>query len=1068
MAVSFKVPKSPKRDIAATDAFLGVDLTNTGANIEGYRSPHAPNMVRLVPGKVRKRMGYYKEILFGTKTNVNFAKDTSAKEQEIVITSDDTATWVKVYDLIKTLSFDSSSSLYLDFDYKSEDTFNIVNSSVEVTASEEWEHISTTVYFTEDTDVADIKIFSDNVQDIYIKNFSAMVERDDNYEWSPAPNYFVEREHNDPIYGVHYLRNGVDGFQGDRITNTNRVLGTSDEWKEWEYDDDDIEIYKTKDIPGIDTTAYVDFDYQSTSTATIKIGNLWDGTESNAPYQISLDSTGGETVHVSRTVNIGHSVYADNYITDKILLKINTDQSYVKIKNFSVVYAKDENFAWSPAPEDNDEKFHQDDMFVVAHKNYATEAEFIDVTANAFSSTYTKDFFFCTDSQNAGYGKTKLSFDITATTDEDKLEYLYIYATDLRNATRVRDEIGIRMSEEPEKYHVEFFTSGITNPDAYIGGIRVRYYVSGSTKATTKISNISVQKYENRDNYYVSPKSYLYHVGKDFYLKKQGVDVFEKVYEDANERISKSFQINNICYIIDGKELYQYALGGGGATVEKIGQDNAYVPMITEAKEPSGGGQSLEALNLLQPGFEETFLGDGTKTFQLSFSGLDDTRVQAWIMDNNANWILKREGTDFTVNRTAGKVKFTTAPAASTGEPNVKIRAYRTVDGYRDRVTKCTFGTLYGIGGAPDRIFLAGNPDHPNWDFYCKDNDPTYFPDIAYSVMGSEQSEIKGYAVVSNYLATFKDGFDQSQSVFVREGDMLVTDEETKTSEPVFKLVNTLQGEGVVAPYSFGYLQTEPVFLTKAGIYAITEQDITGEKYSQNRSFYLDGKLRKETGLENAIATVYDNQYILALNGKLYVLDGLQATRTDKSEPYATRQYAGFLCEDIPATCLWTDDAVCFGTSDGKVCKFYTDVDSLSSYNDDGKAIYSCWETPDLDGQLFYKNKTFRYMAVRLMAALKTSVKLYSRRFGIWTLNDETAWTFIKGQTAIGNSLDFNNLDFNLFSFSADTTERVVHTKLRVKKVDKARFRVENGELDEPFGIFDLALEYIESGNYKG
>ena len=248
--------------------------------------------------------------------------------------------------------------------------------------------------------------------------------------------------------------------------------------------------------------------------------------------------------------------------------------------------------------------------------------------------------------------------------------------------------------------------------------------------------------------------------------------------------------------------------------------------------------------------------------------------------------------------------------------------------------------------------------------------------------------------------------------------------------------------------------------MTKAGIYAITEQDITGEKYSQNRSFYLDGKLRKETGLETAVATVYDDQYILALNGSLYVLDGLQATRTDKSEPYATRQYAGFYCTNIPANVIWNDDAVCFGTTDGKVCRFYTDQDALESYNDDGKPIYCCWETPDLDGKLFYKNKTFRYIAVRLMQAVKTSLKIYSRRFGLWT--------FIKEQTAISNILDFNNLDFNLFSFSADLSERLIHSKTRVKKVDKARFRIENDKLNQPFGLFDLAFEYVESGNYKG
>ena len=95
-----------------------------------------------------------------------------------------------------------------------------------------------------------------------------------------------------------------------------------------------------------------------------------------------------------------------------------------------------------------------------------------------------------------------------------------------------------------------------------------------------------------------------------------------------------------------------------------------------------------------------------------------------------------------------------------------------------------------------------------------------------------------------------------------------------------------------------------------------------------------------------------------------------------------------------------------------------------------------------------------------MMQALRTSVKLYSRKLG--------SWSFIKEDTASGVVFDFENIDFELFSFSTDTSEKVVHTKVRVKKVDKARFKVENGNLNEPFGLFDLALEYVESGNYKG
>ena len=40
------------------DRFLGADLTNAPANVDLSRSPDCENMIRDVPGKVRKRMGW--------------------------------------------------------------------------------------------------------------------------------------------------------------------------------------------------------------------------------------------------------------------------------------------------------------------------------------------------------------------------------------------------------------------------------------------------------------------------------------------------------------------------------------------------------------------------------------------------------------------------------------------------------------------------------------------------------------------------------------------------------------------------------------------------------------------------------------------------------------------------------------------------------------------------------------------------------------------------------------------------------------------------------------------------
>lgn len=555
----------------------------------------------------------------------------------------------------------------------------------------------------------------------------------------------------------------------------------------------------------------------------------------------------------------------------------------------------------------------------------------------------------------------------------------------------------------------------------------------------------------------------IIHVGKDFYRYNKSSDVITKIYTTANEKISQAWQINNKLFIIDGSDIYQYTAGSG--TIAPIGT-GAYIPLVTISKSPNGGGTSYEPLNMLQPGFYEQFTVTNAEAaeqdFYLSFSDLDNTEVKAWVLNSSGTWVLKVENTDFTVTRATGKIHFNTAPGESpvSGEDNVKVLAYKTVSGYRNRVTKCTIGTLYGVNGAMDRLFLSGNPDYPNWDFFSQQNDPTYFPDTGYSVIGNASSSIVGYALVNNYLATFKNKLDDSPAVFIRQGE-LVDNEVTGVADPVFRLINTLLGDGVVSPYAYGALPTEPLFLTKMGVYAITPQDITGEKYSQKRSFYLDGALTKEHNLERAKAVIYKDQYVLAINEKLYILDGLQATRTDRSEPYATRQYAGFYCTNVPAYIMWVEDgALYIGTESGQVCAFDTDIDSLESYNDNGNPIYCCWETCDLDGNLFYKNKYFKYFAIRIRAALRTSVKLWTRKFGLWK--------FVKEDLLSGIYFDFEHVDFERFSFSTDKTDKIIRAKVSVRRVDKARFRIENDMRNEPLGLINLALEYTENGNYKG
>lgn len=555
----------------------------------------------------------------------------------------------------------------------------------------------------------------------------------------------------------------------------------------------------------------------------------------------------------------------------------------------------------------------------------------------------------------------------------------------------------------------------------------------------------SIGHYNGRINGFhkVNASEGIIHAGKSLYWHD------DIIYFNMADEKSRSWKCGDNLMIADGQELIVFD-GTDAVPASEI----AYVPIVTISKNPSGGGTSYEDLNLIQPGFTELFLGTENDTeYRLTFGNLDKKEPLVYVMDQYGAWEEKECGVDFTVDYEHGLIEFTEAPGLSpiSGEDNVKITAYRTVEGYADRINRCTIGAQYGINGNKDRLFLSGNPDYVNYDWFCQQNDPTYWPDLNYSVIGSHRSRIMGYSILNNYLATHKDEEEEDQTIVLRAGEL-------SNDRVIFKVVNSLQAESAIAVDSFAYLKTEPVFLTRQGIHAVTTPD-SGEKYSQNRSFYLDGKLLDEPNLENAVSCVHNDMYWLCLNGVAYILDGLQQLRTDPSEPYSTRQYAGFYRTNLPARTIWTDDnSIYFGTENGEICAFYTDKYNEESYYDNGTAVKAWFITPDFSGAAFYKNKTFRYIAVRLENLATSSCKLEALKNGVWVTIKVGEWAATK--------LIFSQTDFEDFSFVPYKAQRIVASKMRLKKLDSTKFRISNVKA-EPFEVFDIGLEYTDNNNIK-
>ncbi|WP_312282044.1 hypothetical protein, partial [Oscillibacter sp.] len=505
----------------------------------------------------------------------------------------------------------------------------------------------------------------------------------------------------------------------------------------------------------------------------------------------------------------------------------------------------------------------------------------------------------------------------------------------------------------------------------------------------------------------------LVHAGTMLYLWTPEAE-WTELAADMADAFSGAFRFEDKLYLLDGTHFRVY----DGENLKLVNAE-PYVPTVIISRAPSGGGTAYEALNMIGTKWTETFLGKaGDTVYQMTTTELDSTPVTAEVLSSGGDWIKKTEGTDFTVDRAAGTVTFTVAPGVTpvTGQDNVKITASKD-RGTLSNIEKCTVHTVYGVGGAADRVFLSGNPDKPGFDWYSGYEDPTFWPDTGYTKVSRDGRKVVGYAILGSTLATCMDGDEGERTVVVRQGSL------DEKGEALFKITNTLIGECAAAPRSFAYMGKEPLFLTKAGVYAITAEELTGEKYAQERSFFIRSALRDAKGIVDAFGMVYRDFYVLSVDGNLYLLDGQQKTY-EKNNPYSSYQYEAYFWPEINARCLWVDgEALCFGRADGAICRFAVNVDKPESYNDNGEAIEAYWETSDFDGKVMFKNKTITAIAVRLAAAVLTGVKVDAQKKGIWTQ--------VYDAKEKARYFDWSYIDFSKFVFSADRTPHTLVGKVK-------------------------------------
>lgn len=544
----------------------------------------------------------------------------------------------------------------------------------------------------------------------------------------------------------------------------------------------------------------------------------------------------------------------------------------------------------------------------------------------------------------------------------------------------------------------------------------------------------------------------LIHAGENIYLWDRSLETYTTLYSSAKDEISSSKQINEYLWIFDGKEVLRY----DGTTIVAA-SSVAYVPTIIISRAYNGGGTPLEPINLIGTARKEMFYGDGVNGyFQLTTDDIDADEVLIKVMRTAGSWTTYQEIPDwgggqphgydddtilFSVNRTTGKIRFADEPPVSPvlGEDNIEIQYCKTVSGYADKINKCTISAMYGVRGSMDRIFVSGNPDFPNYDWYCQIDDPSYWGDTWYSVLGQSNSAIMGYGIMDNHLAAFKSESENGANIYIRYGNLV-------NDEAAFQVTGTYLGAGAVAQHSFAIADNEPLYLTASGVHALTPRDNTSERSSELRSYFINGHddngLLSET-LKDGYACTWNGFYILCFGEKAYLLDSTQSS-SEYSVLYSRRQFEGYIWDNIPARIMFVIDGdLYFGSSDGDFCAFYTDVQDNDSYTDgNGQIVCDRWETPFIFGASMMNKTTWTYLA-RYLSYYATGDEVLAEINGTW---------YPVGYKAIPRSTDM--------------TPQMLGQIINIRNVSKVRFAFVN-EDSQPHGIEKLYFEYRQGGKYS-
>ena len=563
------------------------------------------------------------------------------------------------------------------------------------------------------------------------------------------------------------------------------------------------------------------------------------------------------------------------------------------------------------------------------------------------------------------------------------------------------------------------------------------------------------------------------------------------------------------------------------------------IPLTTIGLMPDGtGGTTLDDKNLFSIYQQVNYYGDGTTTaYKIPNYKKMGTYVKAEVMNQTTgDWEAATvsvgssssvtgktiDGTSTMSNNVVDPtVTFSTAPWNTAGgassQPNVRITfAPYSMDevstgvykGYYNEtlvnLLKSAVGTFQS-----SRMLIADTYKV----YYSNVNNPFIVSDLAWF---NVDAEVVSFTKSVNHLAIItKD--NGGNTIFLADEATRTVDSETGETETYFTVKASNAGIGGIAPKCVGTLSDEPMFLSGTGVYGLLSNWLS-EKYAVNRSSRINRKLCKESNLDKAVGIAYNDYFYIAINGRMYILDG----RHKESDRAGNKPLEAYYFEGLPAitdmfaigdkmyfvddehTYTWNEDltdieryyddaylkevtAVQYQLSDsntepptgewldeepevptGKTLWYKAAYDDLSVEIDilevevgdkklTGDPVRAKWCSAFDDDDQPQKLKTYMKKG-----SMITIVPHYKSGCEITLVKDGDVREYLGNFDA--DMQTFERIDFRRFTFSANGVAFDKFTKKKIKKYKRLQIIVENNKA-EPFGITQITKTYT-FGNY--